>query len=202
MLLVKFKESRFVLKEDWDLYSYKNEDGKSIKDLSIEIIDKIKEAYPTIPKDELVKISHSILRSLEMAKMSKSFGSTKLSIIDIINENTVALDYDKWGGLSISTKTLYINFILLFTSFGVLLLKPLIGYYPTSIIRLFVVLAMLVNLIVGIKRQCKEQKIWDERLRKQWEDSKRKIDKTNEKFEEQLSEVKEQLGGLYEESKK
>ena len=201
MLLVKFKESRFVLKEDWDLYSYKNEDSKTIKDLSMEIVKRLKESN-SATDEEIIKIGKSVLRALEMAKMSKSFGSTKLSVIDIINSDTIALDYDKWGGLSVSTKSLYINFMLLFASFGIRLFQPILGYYPTNIIRLIIVFAMGVNLGIGIKKQKIEQKIWEERLRKQWEESSKKIEKQMEKSRRDLEEVEQQLGGLYEESKK
>lgn len=201
MLLVKFKESRFIFKEDWDLYSYKNEDSKSIKDLSMEIVKRLKESN-SATDEEIIKIGKSVLRSLEMAKMSKNFGSTKLSVIDIINSDTIALDYDKWGGLSTSTKSLYINFILLFASFGIRLFQPILGYYPTNIIRLIIVFAMGVNLGVGIRKQKIEQKIWEERLRKQWEESSKKIEKQMEKSRRDLEEVEQQLGGIYEESKK
>ena len=201
MLLVKFKESRFVLKEDWDLYSYKNEDSKTIKDLSMEIVKRLKESN-SATDEEIIKIGKSVLKSLEMAKMSKSFGSTKLSVIDIINSDTIALDYDKWGGLSTSTKSLYINFMLLFASFGIRLFQPILGYYPTNIIRLIIVFAMGVNLGIGIKKQKIEQKIWEERLRKQWEESSKKVEKQMEKSRRDLEEVEQQLGGLYEESKK
>ena len=201
MLLVKFKESRFIFKEDWDLYSYKNEDSKSIKDLSMEIVERLKESN-SATDEEIIKIGKSVLRSLEMAKMSKNFGSTKLSVIDIINSDTIALDYDKWGGLSTSTKSLYINFILLFASFGIRLFQPILGYYPTNIIRLIIVFAMGVNLGVGIRKQKIEQKIWEERLRKQWEESSKKIEKQMEKSRRDLEEVEQQLGGIYEESKK
>lgn len=201
MLLVKFKESRFIFKEDWDLYSYKNEDSKSIKDLSMEIVKRLKESN-SATDEEIIKIGKSVLRSLEMAKISKNFGSTKLSVIDIINSDTIALDYDKWGGLSTSTKSLYINFILLFASFGIRLFQPILGYYPTNIIRLIIVFAMGVNLGVGIRKQKIEQKIWEERLRKQWEESSKKIEKQMEKSRRDLEEVEQQLGGIYEESKK
>lgn len=201
MLLVKFKESRLIFKEDWDLYSYKNEDSKSIKDLSMEIVKRLKESN-SATDEEIIKIGKSVLRSLEMAKMSKNFGSTKLSVIDIINSDTIALDYDKWGGLSTSTKSLYINFILLFASFGIRLFQPILGYYPTNIIRLIIVFAMGVNLGVGIRKQKIEQKIWEERLRKQWEESSKKIEKQMEKSRRDLEEVEQQLGGIYEESKK
>lgn len=201
MLLVKFKESRFIFKEDWDLYSYKNEDSKSIKDLSMEIVKRLKESN-SATDEEIIKIGKSVLRSLEMAKMSKNFGSTKLSVIDIIDSDTIALDYDKWGGLSTSTKSLYINFILLFASFGIRLFQPILGYYPTNIIRLIIVFAMGVNLGVGIRKQKIEQKIWEERLRKQWEESSKKIEKQMEKSRRDLEEVEQQLGGIYEESKK
>lgn len=201
MLLVKFKESRFIFKEDWDLYSYKNEDSKTVKDLSMEIVKRLKESN-SATDEEIIKIGKSVLRALEMAKMSKSFGSTKLSVIDIINSDTIALDYDKWGGLSVSTKSLYINFILLFASFGIRLFQPILGYYPTNIIRLIIVFAMGVNLGIGIKKQKIEQKIWEERLRKQWEESSKKIEKQMEKSRRDLEEVEQQLGGLYEESKK
>ena len=201
MLLVKFKESRFVLKEDWDLYSYKNEDSKTIKDLSMEIVKRLKESN-SATDEEIIKIGKSVLKSLEMAKMSKNFGSTKLSVIDIINSDTIALDYDKWRGLSVSTKSLYINFMLLFASFGIRLFQPILGYYPTNIIRLIIVFAMGVNLGIGIKKQKIEQKIWEERLRKQWEESSKKVEKQMEKSRRDLEEVEQQLGGLYEESKK
>lgn len=201
MLLVKFKESRFIFKEDWDLYSYKNEDSKTIKDLSMEIVKRLKESN-SATDEEIIKIGKSVLRALEMAKMSKSFGSTKLSVIDIINSDTITLDYDKWGGLSVSTKSLYINFMLLFASFGIRLFQPILGYYPTNIIRLIIVFAMGVNLGIGIKKQKIEQKIWEERLRKQWEESSKKVEKQMEKSRRDLEEVEQQLGGLYEESKK